>query len=519
MKKTKLYKLFSTLSARELNNWEAFLNSPFMNRRKDVITLLNFMINERKKKNPNYDNETVFALLYPNEQYDSRKIDMTISRLYRLGEKYLAYKQIEKNEYLLKMNTAKAYKELKMKTEYQKMINDAQKALENTPCRNADYLHKEYSISYDQISFLKVKEIYDKVNVQEMVNKFDAYYFANKLKLACHILSHKAIMYSQIDKGLLSELIVFLEKDEKYLREQAVAIYYNLYKIYYYMHECGGDLAIMLALAEENYLNLKELYPYAQENFYPYEKKGVFTSMLNFCIKKSNNDQTKSGKYQRELFDWYRLGLDEGHVLEDGFIRFSTFGNIVSLSLKLNELNWAEYFVNEYKSRIEYNEDSNYLINYSYARIFYHEKKYKEVLSKLDPQPRKNFNLNTRMRILILQAEYELKDECDIRNTKNYINTHRKAFIKKARKAFIEENREVYMEKYVEDYEEKLEEDFTKKHGEVKPPKYVFFDNFLDVFKDLDDSRYDKSKRLALLVKVQNTKDIFDKEWLIDKLS
>ena len=63
---------------------------------------------------------------------------------------------------------------------------------------------------------------------------------------------------------------------------------------------------------------------------------------INYCIKRLN---TGSPGFVREALELYRLSLAEGSMLEDGVFPESTFNNIFTLAVKLEEYEWANEFV------------------------------------------------------------------------------------------------------------------------------------------------------------------------------
>ncbi len=467
MEKSKLFELFRTFSAWDLRNWRVFLSSPFTNRRADVLQLFDFIMEEMKKEKPIYSKEVAFKKMYPNEKYLEAKVVMAMSRLFRLGEKYLAFKRIEQNEDILKINAAREFRAMKMERNFNKAIKDASHAIEKKSYRNADYLQWRYVLEYEYYDYLETQKRGEVSNLQKTVKAFDHYTITNKLKLACLILSQRAIAKKEIDVGLLDEIIHFIKRKPQLLEEPALAIYYNIYNL-------------IITQSDTYFFKLKELVPQYKSIFYPNEIRDIFLLMVNYCIRKSNQEDSK---YHIESFELYKMGLEEGYLFEDELITQFTFNNIVTIALKLNKVKWAEDFINQNKGRVN-KKDRAIIFKYNAARIHYQQKQYLEAMSILSNFTVDDLLLNIRGKILLLQTLYELKDShyelllSTIHSTRMYLQRKKSMAYHKA-----------------------------------------FFDNFMRYFKRLVDVQlFDEAEKNKLYHQIKKEQQLFGKEWLLGKV-
>ncbi len=468
MQNTKLFTLFSVLSAWELRKWRQFLVSPFMNRREDVVQLFDHLIQEQKNKKSDFTKEKAFARLYPNEPFDDVKIVMLMSRLYRLGEKYLAFRRMEKDENLLKINAAQEFRILKMEGNFDKMISDARHVLDKKPYRNCDYLGQLYGIEYELYDYFESQKRGHDSILQKIIQAFDHYTLTNKLKLACHILAQTTVSKKKIDVGLLDELILFIEKDPKVLEEPALAIYYNLYKL--------NDEA-----NDHCFVKLKELVPHYKSIFYPNEVKDILILMINFCIKKTNKGIEQ---YLAESFELYKMGVEEEYFLENDLISPFTFNNLVGLALRLKKLAWAESFIHSYQNKISEKHRTT-IFNYNAAQISYHQGNYEKAMRILSNFNANDLLLNLKAKFLLLKTYFELGDDyfevldSAIHSTRMYLQRRKETL------------------SYHKDY----------------------LENFLRFFKRiLDLPHFDEESKMKLLQEIKEEQNIFDKVWLIEKL-
>ena len=97
---------------------------------------------------------------------------------------------------------------------------------------------------------------------------------------------------------------------------------------------------------------------------------------INYCIRKLN---TGNAKYNREALELYRLSLSAGLLVKDGFLPAPTYNNIVTLSIKENESNWAENFIEEYKDNLK-STTRNSMYQFCLAKILFAQNKYDDCL-------------------------------------------------------------------------------------------------------------------------------------------
>jgi len=135
----------------------------------------------------------------------------------------------------------------------------------------------------------------------------------------------------------------------------------------------------------------------------------IFVLARNYCIKRINNGDAK---YLNELFDLYKIEIKEEIILENGKIPPSTYKNIVTLGLHLQQFAWTKQFINDYKTHIAsvFAED---VFHYNLARLFFAKKEYKHVVFELNAVRFSEKFLALDTRVLLAQAYYEL-DEIDV---------------------------------------------------------------------------------------------------------
>ena len=114
-------------------------------------------------------------------------------------------------------------------------------------------------------------------------------------------------------------------------------------------------------------------------------------------------------EFERESFEWYKLGLKNDIIIRDEHISPTTFRNIVALAVKLGEYIWAEEFIADYSIFLDPSvRESN--INFSLARVEMNKKNYKKVIQLLSFTDYKEVFQALLSRNLLMASYYELKE-------------------------------------------------------------------------------------------------------------
>jgi hypothetical protein len=90
LKNTKLINLLRTFNAAEIRKFRDFVNSPYFNKNKNIISLYNEIHNFYPEFDAEKLNEEIlFEKIFNGEKYDYFKFRNIVSDLYNLGLEYL----------------------------------------------------------------------------------------------------------------------------------------------------------------------------------------------------------------------------------------------------------------------------------------------------------------------------------------------------------------------------------------------------------------------------------------------
>lgn len=212
-----------------------------------------------------------------------------------------------------------------------------------------------------------------KENFQELHELLDAYYYLQKLKLACATANARH-MYLQEDDP--AELFLEFFRQSIDIRELSPL--------------AGAYAHTVEVLTREDplppFTALTQLLKEHAGNFEKVDSQELYQYALNFTIRKGNQGEQVYKEYTGTL---YRDLLDKGLLLINGHLPAQTLKNIVVIHCGLGEMDWAEGFIEAYRDRLVPGTDPA-VVTYNEAVIACYREDFgraipmlKEVISKL----------------------------------------------------------------------------------------------------------------------------------------
>jgi len=389
IKKNRINKLIEQFEPKELKKLRKFVTSPFFNQQKKLVTLLDYYISE--KGNPP-NKVSAYKALLPNKTFNEQDLRLHNSYLYKLVEKYIAYQEIEQDQFLVKQKTAEGFKRRNLTEFALRALKKARDFQEAAPLRNAayyDYAFQNNAIQYYYDADSKPTE---KVNATTF-QALDIAFFIQQLSLACTLLSHQTTYSSAYDFSFLK--IILREIEAKNLLDiPAIATYYYCY----------------LLLSQPNNIqhfeHFKQLLIKNSLLFDETEIKNLYLAAINFCIKKINEGDEL---FFQQALDLYKAGLKNEALLENNILSRFTYHNIVMAGIRTKEFKWVEQFIHQYRKSMKkrYQESA---FHFSMANLLYYRKDFEGVLSLLQKSNYRDVLLNLGAKTLLLKVYYELEE-------------------------------------------------------------------------------------------------------------
>jgi hypothetical protein len=392
MDNTLLWEAFTSLSSKEIREMERLVISPFFNRKDQLQGLFGYLRACRDaKQNPKSD--AAFRAAYPGlKSYSDQKLRLANSNLLHLIETYWQLTIPEES----KLKLAATYRRRNLTKPSAICLREARQQLNASPYRDASYFDQLVAIESEDFHQASALKRYEAFNLQEISDLLDASYLTKKLRHVCLSLSHQAVFNAAYDFGLYQQLVEVVAGSEKLMKIPAIALYY---------HACRF-------LADPNeeaaFWDFRELLSQSSGLFPPEDLRSLYLLAINFGVKKSN--ESAETAWYATTFGLYQAALERGLLLENGLLSRFAYNNIVGFAMRLDEMDWAEQFIENYKSSLDrrYREAA---FSMNRARIAYAKQAYGDALLYLQKADYDDFINSMNARILQMKIYFETDEE------------------------------------------------------------------------------------------------------------
>lgn len=468
MRSSKLARLFFSLSKQEHRALKKFVRSPYYNKRTDIIDLLDYLLKIDPTDYKALQKEEVYKQVFSKEAYNSEQFDYTMSFLLKSIEQFLVEQRSSRDPLKVQMAMVQEYRRLGLNKHFSSAFRYAQKNHLKQPYRDTRFHRYDFRLEVEQYEFESKQQGRSvPTNLQTLNDKLDLQYIAQKLRHSCLSLAHQSVYKTEYDTGLLEMVLLYIEQNPKLLKYPAISLYFYYYK------------AVTTPQKEEYYQKFKPILFAETDHFVHTEMRDLYLLAINYCVKKSNQGQEH---YYQELFELFREGIEKKILMDDdGILHPFTFKNAVRMAVRLDELDWASNFVEQYQNYMDLQYQEAY-VNYTQAEILVAQKQYQLALGLLQQIDYKDLQMNLGAKTMLLKIYYAL-DEYDV--LESFLSSF-KTFIR--RKDVLGYHRENY----------KNIIKLTQKLITVSP--------------------YNKKAKDQLRQLIETTKPLTEKAWLLKKL-
>lgn len=444
-----------------------FVRSPYHNKNEHVVALLEYLYTRYPELKPKHTaKKAVWSKLYDGAQYDDLKLRHVASLLLKVCEAFLQVEALQQKPALAGAQLLEAYRRKRLG----KHFSGAKRALDKTLEKQGslsipDHYYQYQALLEQELVMEYQQERRTSTGLQTVADKLDEAYLVAKLKQTCGMVSYENIYRQAYRYDLLDPILAHINQ----------ANYTNPLLMGYY----HGLTMLRNPEAVDSFSALKLLLSERTTEIPFQEAQELHIIARNFSIRRFNMGDEM---YFKELFDLYRLGLDTKVLLNgQGFISPSAFKNIVAVASRLKEFGWAEAFVKDSSSLLEQKYRNDY-INYNLARLYFARKDYGNALQLLNQVEYHDVFVAADARTLLLKTYFEL-DEYDALDA--LLDSFKQFVTRRKELAYHKEN---YL-------------------NTIKFTRYLLNLNWRD-----------KSRKEALSKKIQDTKILTERTWLMEKL-
>jgi hypothetical protein len=413
MQGSQLFQLIKSLNKHDMRELRKVVRSPYFNQREDVTQLFDLIDKTLNSKQPNFSKEKVFGLLFPNKKFDDVLMRQIMSYLYKIIQKYLITEGLFQNEMESEYYLIHALRQRNSEKILEKNLDESLQTIDNQKIKNAKYHHAKYKLLIEEYEYRSKKKRSAELNLQDISNELDYFYLSERLRQACLMYAHKTISKHDYVQPMLEGILTYVESIEN--PPLSVSAYYHNYK------------ALTEPNNEANYVELKKIIIEQSFLFPENERKDLYIAAINYSIRKLNNGEKN---YGLDALNLYRARMDNNVLLENGILPHYDYKNISMLALKLEEYDWAENFLNEFKQYLPEKDREN-IFNYNLALFYFRKGKqhYGDAMSLLQIVNLTDvlYNLDARRLLAIIYFEHNDFQalQSHIESSKIYLHRHK----------------------------------------------------------------------------------------------
>lgn len=396
-----------SLTYLEAKRFREFLASPYFNKESELSQLFDLI--RFRQGSPAWETDrhieaanipdldsrkTIHQLLFPTTPYDDQNIRRMLSVLQKLILQFLACEQIQSPSVQRTLMILPVLRKKNLQNLYEYEYQKADQRVLDTSVHDSLELLNRHLLATEYQQYIEArKDRSASQAIEPAIQTLDQFYFAHKLRHLCAALNHNAILQTNVPTGLETELVAYLNR-EGVPANPTVQVYFAIYKM------------LKETSAEGHYPLVKQELANHAHQFTATEAREMYTYAQNFCIQRINQGRTE---YLTELFQLYRLLLEQEIILEKGQLSPWDFKNIVTVALRMKAHDWAEQFILQYSPKIEVRFREN-AQKYNLARLSYARGFYSGVLRLLTEVDYDDIFYALDSRVLLLKTYFELDE-------------------------------------------------------------------------------------------------------------
>ncbi len=407
MNDSRLINTLKLLSPQEMTRLNDFVQSPIHNKHKDVTTLFSYLKKHLYSKRNKLSLENVFRFLYGQIPFEAQQLHLVNSYLTKVVEDFLAWNEWEQSKDNEQLALLKTYNKRRVVDGFSRVFKNFQKRQEKSGIRNADYFRTQYNTQFQLFTFSETQGRKKEVNLPEVSKNLDIYYCIERLRVACFQLSQQAVYKQDYDIGMLKEVLTYVLKNELFTIP-AIGIYYY------------GYLSLAKPTEEAYFVKLKQLMKTKEYCFEISDLKEIYLMAINYCIRRINSNDTL---YLSEVFELYKLGIENGVFLENKILSRWTYNNIIIAGLKLKAFDWVEQFIFDYKSYLAQKHQKS-SFSFNLAKFYFEKGDYKAAMPLLLQMEYDDFFHNMVAKTTLAKMYYELKELDALENLLNSMKVY-----------------------------------------------------------------------------------------------
>lgn len=400
MENSDLYLILKTLTANELNELFSFAQIDFIakgryrNQSKILLEMLREHILAEKKSD--FDKETVFQKLFPDQTVSVGQIERVMHELLQIVRQFLLFRDYfsEANDLNRQIRFATILRSRGLENKAMIQINQVSKQLSDIVVKGTKHYRTKFDASWLHYSISSQNTKWkDDLQIPTVIAHLDHFYYSQKLSLINHYLVLNAVSrIGNAVEGLPENMIVSINPD--YLSSESyILISYKIYSLLSQPMQTKEGFEELLALLNR----------YEPEM----DKETVSMSygfLRNYCIF-----LIRAGHYEMNapLFSIMIDNLQKGYFYYEGKLALGSYQNIANVALRVGAFDWAYQFTHEHKNLTFGTEEEKDETYHLIMAQYYHGKKDFDTAITFLPQNSHNLQRLLSIKTLEIMIYYD----------------------------------------------------------------------------------------------------------------
>lgn len=404
----KITQFIAALSPLEQKKLQLWLSTAFNNSNTEVLKLYEYFCEYIHFIGHIPTKEKLYARLFPQQVYDDQLFRSLCSQLFKKSELFVQQNYAGQNEAIALLSF---YRKKNLGKLFENYYKQALKKLNTSSYRDLAYYWERYYLARERYNWDAARGRSGALNLEEQEQLLHIATIGAKLKQACLSLAHQQTSGLQYAIPMLN-IFIAESQASPYANIGMLRVYRRIVELYQ-SEEQGSFAAFTKDIV--NYINI----------FPKEEARDLLLLAINFGVRNINKGQQEALEQTLLL---YQKALEGDLLIEKGKINVFTYNNIAGIAIRLNELDWAEHFINTYKKRLDRKKrQSVYALNA--ARLAYSQKEYLIALNHLKATNDRDFihlmsAKTLELKIYVDTQDYEQSLK-HIRNTKAFLKRNK----------------------------------------------------------------------------------------------
>ncbi|HMQ70117.1 MAG TPA: hypothetical protein PKA90_16665 [Ignavibacteria bacterium] len=416
MKRIKLFILLKSLSKQEFEELYDFIISPAINKDPNLTSLYNYVkTNYEAVISGDMSKEELFKEVMQTGEFNETKYWKLTSGLSKLIDKFLMYREYEKDIYYQKNLLLDIYRTRNVPKLFETHSKEIRKSFDSEFNKGLSFYFNRTHYYFQKLSYLGDENIDEfEVDLKKMFEDLRMFFIMTNITSISIISNFKDgfIKEAKKDIWMFDGILEFLTKNKTRIKKENHIVY-----IFF--------LIILIKLdpsKEKYYFEIKERLQTDKYRFSKNLLRHILINLFDYAVKKFVSGDEK---FLKEIYFINKILDGNSLTLFGEFIQGGYFYSVVEHSALLGELVWAEEFIGKYGQYLneDYRESG---LNLAKARVFFELGDFDSSLMYLIKVDNLDHYFYLSHKVLLLQNYYEKKDfesiERVLETTKKYLN-------------------------------------------------------------------------------------------------